>query len=203
MDSIKHNLNFFRFINPHRVSLADIDTDIQSNRRNEVINYLASRDDIYFSEIITFNTLKLKGSIKELGRGMGMDKDLLNEIAGMAEDPELQPKLRELYPDLFRYADIMVGCIVSMGSHPSGFIVSPVPLDENIGLLWTKDSAHPVSQLNMKEVDSLNYVKLDLLGLDNVWLIADTCELAGIPYAQPYNTDLTDEKYGNHSVGIH
>lgn len=194
MDSIKHNLNFFRFINPHRVSLADIDTDIQSNRRHEVIDYLASRDDIYFSEIITFNTLKLKGSIKELGRGMGMDKDLLNEIAGMAEDPELQPKLREIYPDLFRYADIMVGCIVSMGSHPSGFLVSPVPLDENIGLLWTKDSAHPVSQLNMKEVDSLNYVKLDLLGLDNIWLIADTCELAGIPYAQPHNTDLNDEK---------
>lgn len=206
MDSIKHNLNFFRFINPHRISLADIDTDIQSNRRHEVIEYLSSREDIHFAEIITFNTLKLKGAIKEVGRGLNIDKDLREEIASVAEDENIQPKLREAYPELFKYADLMVGCIVSMGSHPSGFIVSPEPLNENVGLLWTKDSKHAVSQLNMKEVDSLNYVKLDLLGLDNVWLIAETCELAGIPYLQPHNTDLTDEKIwesiGQDTLGV-
>ena len=46
----------------------------------------------------------------------------------------------------------------------------------------------------MKEIDSLNYVKLDLLKLDTIELIADTCKLANIPMITPDNIDITDVK---------
>jgi DNA polymerase-3 subunit alpha len=46
----------------------------------------------------------------------------------------------------------------------------------------------------MKEIDSLNFVKLDVLGLDCVGLINDTCDLVGIDRLTPDNVDLTDIK---------
>ena len=47
--------------------------------------------------------------------------------------------------------------------------------------------------LNMKEIDSLNYVKLDILGLDNIQIINETCKLAGIERLTPQNIDDNDE----------
>ena len=55
-------------------------------------------------------------------------------------------------------------------------------------------SPYPVSMLNMKELDALMYVKLDILGLDNIGLINDTCKLLGIERLTPDNTNLNDEK---------
>ena len=204
MDSVKHKLNFFRFLNPARISLADIDVDYRSDRRNEVIDYVSTIEGIYFSEIVTFNTMKTKGAIKEVARALHIPIWEANDIADNYEENESH--YRSKYEELFYYVDILQGSIVSMGTHPSGYVVSPIPLDENIGTLWTKESGHAVSQLNMKELDSLNYVKFDLLGLDNVWLIADTCKLAGIPELTPDTVDLEDEKVwrsmANDTLGV-
>ena len=75
-----------------------------------------------------------------------------------------EERLRKEYPEVFEYADIIKGTIVSIGTHPCGVVVSPIPLDENMGLLTLTTCEHPVTMLNMKEIDSLNYVKLDVLG---------------------------------------
>ena len=67
--------------------------------------------------------------------------------------------MREEYPDVFEYVDIINGTIVSIGTHPCGTLVSSIPLDENIGLLTLSTNDYPVTMLNMKEVDSQNFVK--------------------------------------------
>ncbi|WP_223879770.1 DNA polymerase III subunit alpha [Paenibacillus spiritus] len=198
MDSIKHKLNFFRFLNPERISLADIDQDWPPSKRQDVIDYVATIPGIHFSEIITFNTVALKGAIREVGRALNMDLSVVDEIAKAVfknddRKDDIDSRYREKYPELFKFVDLVQGVIVSIGSHPSGYVVSPIELDDNIGLCYTKESKYPVSQINMKELDGLNYVKLDILGLDNNEIINETCKLAGIERLVPDNMDVNDE----------
>ncbi|MFB5758896.1 DNA polymerase III subunit alpha [Paenibacillus medicaginis] len=202
MDSIKHNLNFFRFLNPERISLADIDIDFAPTQRQRVIDYVASIPGIYFSEIITFNTVALKGAIREVGRALDMDLDLVDSIAkSVFKDDKkkdvISSEYRDRHPELFKYVDLIKGVIVSIGSHPSGFVVSPIPLDESVGLCYTKESKYAVSQVNMKELDSCNFVKLDILGLDNIEIINETCKLAGIERLVPDNMDVNNDDVWN------
>ena len=198
MDSKKFGLNFFRFMNPDRVTNADIDTDYSSEDRDTVKEFIL-RDHmdiptIKSAEIITFNTIKMKGAIKDIGRALGMSIAETQRISDATDGEEISDEYREKYPELFKYVDIVTGVIVSIGSHPSGVLVSDRNIDEEIGLCSLSTSDYPVSMLNMKELDDQMYVKLDILGLDNVGVINDTCKLAGIERITPDNIPLDDEE---------
>lgn len=217
MDSIKHNLFFFRFLNPHRQTLADIDTDIDSRKRHLAIKHVSEIEGIYFSEIITFNTSKVKNSIKEMGRALNMPLDLVKDLANECDEfvqnlknndeakfkqyednyLSLMTGLKDKFPELHFYASMLEGTVVSLGTHPSGYLVSPIPLDENVGTLYSKTSKYPISQINMKELEELNYLKLDLLGLDNMGIIHDACKYAGIEELVPDNIDVNDMEVWN------
>lgn len=227
MDSIKHNLNFERFMNKERVSLADVDTDWSPTERDIVKKYIYEKEGLYCADIITFNTVADKGSIRDVCRAIytkevpmwvkeKYDKEckaygkptdetaklrnrfafgdylkIADEICSKLDLEE--ERLRKEYPEVFEYADIINGTVVSIGTHPCGVVVSPIPLDENMGLLTLTTCENPVTMLNMKEIDSLNYVKLDVLGLDNIELINKTCDLAGIPRLTPDNVPDEEE----------
>lgn len=240
VDSVKLNLNFERFMNKERVSLADIDTDWLSEDRKIVKEYLYSKAGLYCCDIVTFNTIALKGAIKDVCRGLYRDLDprsklspkwqkiydeywkaaealngqgteltmpedlkeeidrvsggnhikIAEEIIELAEIDE--EAARKKYPKVFKYVDLVNGCVVSVGNHPAGCVVSPVPVDEWFGTFTSSTDEYPISMLNMKEIDSLNFVKLDILGLDNIGLIYKACDLAGIPFLTPDNTPPDD-----------
>ena len=68
-----------------------------------------------------------------------------------------------------------------------------MPLDTNMGLLTVATSDNPVSMIAKNEVEGLFYVKLDILGLDNVGIINEACKLANIERLTPDNVP-DDEK---------
>ena len=191
MDSIKHGLNFERFMNTERVSLSDIDTDFPPSRINEVKQYIFNKHGLYCSDIVTFNTIALKGAIRDVGRALEMPLDEVGQICNTVEQDE--NKYRAKYPELFKYVDIVNGCVVSVGNHPCGLVVSPHSIDDRMGLFTTSTDDVPISQINMKEVDLQNYVKLDLLKLDTIELINEACKLAGIERLTPDNVDINDK----------
>lgn len=192
MDSIKHNLNFDRFMNTERVSLSDIDTDFPPSRINEVKQYIFNKHGLYCSDIVTFNTIALKGAIRDVGRALEIP---LSEVSDICNKIELDESgCRKNYPELFKYVDIVNGCVVSVGNHPCGLVVSPVSIDDKMGLFTTSTDDVPISQINMKEIDLQNYVKLDLLKLDTIELINETCKLANIERLTPDNIDVQDEE---------
>lgn len=254
IDSVKFNLNFERFMNTERVSLADVDTDWYSEDRKTVKDYLYSKKGLYCCDIVTFNTIALKGAIRDIIRGLyninveklDIPKDLNDRIkkweksieghdardmnVEMPEDikkdfnkcydkgatykeipydymdftnklidlvNEDEEAARKKYQRIFKYVDLVNGVVTSVGNHPAGCVVSPYPVDEWFGTFTSATNEYPISLLNMKEIDSLNFVKLDILGLDNVGLIYKTCDLAGIPYATPDNIPPDDEKVWN------
>lgn len=192
MDSIKHNLIFERFMNPDRVSLCDIDTDLPPSKRDLVKDYIYQKEGLYCADIITFNTIALKGAIRDVGRALEIPLEEVNAISKNVEYKERE--LRAKYPELFKYVDLLNGVIVSVGTHPAGLVVSPFPLEDTVGTCTLSTTKYPVTQLNMKEIDSLNFVKLDLLGLDNVEIIDETCKLANISSPTPDDIDTNDEK---------
>ena len=196
IDSVKYNLNFERFMNRERVSLADVDTDWLSEDRKAVKDYLYGKEGLYCCDIVTFNTIALKGAIQDVGRALEMPLQEVREISDQVDvvgGKQIAPEsLRNKYKKLFKYADLVNGVVVSVGNHPAGCVVSPFPVDEWFGTFTTSTDEYPVSLLNMKEIDSLNFVKLDILGLDNIGLIYKTCDAAGIPFATPDNIPPDD-----------
>ena len=201
MDSMKFGLNFFRFMNPSRVTNADIDTDYAGKDRDKVKQFLLrdklNLNNIRSAEIITFNTIALKGAVRDVCRALYKDKtgvnyiQLSNEISKGLDVHE--DEMRKKYKEVFEYVDIINGTIVSIGTHPSGVLISDLPIDETVGLCSISSSDYPVSMLNMKELDDQMYVKLDILGLDNIGVINDTCKKLGIERLTPDNVDLEDE----------
>ena len=197
VDSIKYNLNFERFMNQERISLADVDSDWYKGDRWRVRDYLYKKEGLYCCDIITFNTIAMKGAIKDVGRALGMTLDETQAISNAVEQDEkkkdfIPDSYREKYPLLFQYVDIVTGTIVSIGNHPAGLVVSPHNVDRAFGTFYSSTNENPISQINMKEVDMLNYVKLDVLGLDCVGLINQTCEFANIPRLTPDNMKFDD-----------
>ncbi len=194
------------FMNPSRVTNADIDTDY-SGKDRDTVKYFLLHDkmnlpNIRSAEIITFNTIAMKGAVRDVCRALYKDRTdvnyitVANTICAEVDQQENEwvasEKIRKEYPEVFKYVDIVNGTIVSIGTHPSGVLISDLPIDKTVGLCSISTSDYPVSMINMKELDDLMYVKLDILGLDNIGVINDTCKMLGIERLTPDNTDLDD-----------
>ena len=196
VDSIKFGLNFERFMNTERVSLADVDTDWYKEDRWKVREYLFKKEGLHCCNIITFNTIKMRGAIKDVGRALGMTPEQTQSICNTVQEEDkkefVPDHIRKQYQKLFEYVDIVVGTITSLGRHAAGLVVAPHDIDSKFGTLYISSDDKPISQINMKEIDSLNYVKLDVLGLDCVGLIYKTCKAAGIDFLTPDNMDFDD-----------
>ena len=197
VDSLKYNLNFERFLNPERVSLADIDSDYEPSKRALVKDYLYNKKGLYCAEIITFNTIQEKGALKDVGGALGYDFELMNEISKNIDNEDSKIEYEKKYPELFKYAKILEGVITSVGSHPAATLVSPIPLEGVCGTFTSKTCEYPITQINMKEVDKMNFVKLDILGLETIEIINDVCEMVGIDFLTPQNFNPEDENIYN------
>lgn len=198
VDSVKYDLNFSRFMNPERQSLADVDTDIFADDRYKVREYFFNRDDVFCCNIVTFNTIKMRGAIKDVARAFKMPVDEAQSICNTVYEDEnknenVPDEIRQKYKELFFYVDIVVGTIVSLGRHAAGIVVAPNDIRYDFGTLTIDSDPRPVSQIDMHEIDSLNYVKMDLLGLNAVGLINRACDLIGIPNLTPDIVDFSDE----------
>lgn len=125
-------------------------------------------------------------------------KDLEELRSKLEYDEKSLKDLKEKqYPKLFYYFDGLVGTAISQSMHPAGIIVSPVTLPDNYGTFWSKDGKRILS-INMEEIHEVSLVKYDLLGLKNIEIIKDTCELAHIPYPKSHTVNWNDEKVWAH-----
>ena len=194
VNSIKFGMNFFRFINPNRVSLMDIDSDWFDEDKEWVQHFLLEDDKFNASYIVTYNTIAFKGAVRDVGRAFDMPNNIIDDISNNADDEVIITKYRDEYKNFFKYVDMLMGTVVSFGSHPAGILVSDRDIAREVGTITLATSDYPVSCCGMKEVDSCNWVKLDCLGLANIGVINKCCEMIGIERLTPDNVDLEDEK---------
>ncbi|MFI2856963.1 PHP domain-containing protein [Paenibacillus sp. JSM ZJ436] len=212
IDSIKYELPFFRFLNPSRVSLADVDIDMSGKRRDEVKDFLYNYPGINGSAIITYQTFQWKGATKAIGRGLEIPLSIVDMISKDIEEVEEEDdngetktittfhnkeKWMKEYPELMELVEEAIGLIENVSVHACGFVVSDRNLDEELGTFRTDKSKWPISQNNMKAVDASNFVKMDLLVVDNVQMVEDVCGLAGVGKLENDGIDFEDENVWN------
>ena len=117
----------------------------------------------------------------------------LDNIANIKKEYEENPDdTRKKYPDLFYYFDGLVNTAISQSMHPAGIVVAPLTLPDNYGTFW--QDGKRIMCINMEEIHEVSLVKYDLLGLKNVEIIKDCCEMVGIPYPRAHIINWEDDK---------
>ena len=99
---------------------------------------------------------------------------------------------KKQYPDVFYYFDGILGTPMSQSVHAAGIVVSPITLADHYGVFW-KDG-ELVLNIDMEEIHEVSLVKFDLLILNNIGIIQNTCQMAGIPYPKTHELDWNDQR---------
>lgn len=192
VDPLRFDLLFERFLNPARVSMPDIDTDLCYRRRGEVIEYLARKygsDQV--AQIITFGTLAARAVIRDVGRVTNMPLREVDRIAKMVpvgpgvtlkKTMEGFREFRDLYD-----SDTTVHCLIdhcldlegisrNSGTHAAGVVICSKPVEEYVPIQLTQDGFIQ-TQYEKDQVEQLGLLKMDLLGLRNLTVIHDALEM--------------------------
>lgn len=191
VDPIVWNTVFSRFCNEHRTEIGDIDIDIAPSQRHLVYEHIIDEFGIdKTAYILAIGTISDKGTIDEIGRALNYP---LDEVAQIKKEYEVDPDATKAkYKELFYYFDGLVNTAISQSMHPAGIVVAPLTLPDNYGTFW--QDGKRIMSINMEEIHEVSLVKYDLLGLKNVEIIKDCCELAGIPYPKSHMVNWDDAK---------
>ncbi|MGI5927770.1 MAG: hypothetical protein ACOX8A_11445, partial [Thermacetogeniaceae bacterium] len=205
VDPVKWGCVFSRFANEHRKEIGDIDIDVSPDQRELVYNYIIERVGIDKSAfIMTVGTIVDKGTIDEIGRGLHdvwMEKNPgskkedspynLKRIEQIKKEFSVNPEeTKKKYPEIFYYYDGLIGTAVSQSVHAAGIVASPVSLPDNYGTFWQEGKR--IMSINMEEIHEVSLVKYDILGLNTLQIMRDTCKYAGIPYPRAHELNWED-----------
>lgn len=195
VDPFYFRLPFERFLNPMRPSAPDIDLDFADTRRDEVIAYVTEkygRDKV--AQIITFGTMEARGSVRDVGRALGMPYSGPDRIAKMippgwqghamtiesalSQSLDLK-KAYESEADTKRLLDLskkMEGVARHASVHAAGVVIADKPLTEYTPLQRETNGDKVVTQYDMYTVgeDGVGLLKMDFLGLRNLTIIEET-----------------------------
>ncbi|MEQ9125814.1 MAG: DNA polymerase III subunit alpha, partial [Alphaproteobacteria bacterium] len=195
LDPLRFGLLFERFLNPERVSMPDFDIDFCQDRRDEVISHVQSkygRDKV--AQIITFGKLQARAVLRDVGRVFGMPYGQVDRICKLvpnnpanpvtlAQAIEGEPALQEMrrtdeqIQALLDTALKLEGLYRNTSTHAAGVVIGDRPLDQLVPLYRDPRSDMPVTQFNMKWVETAGLVKFDFLGLKTLTVITDAVKL--------------------------
>jgi len=198
LDPLKYNLLFERFLNPERISMPDIDTDVSDKGRDELLKYISGKyGSDHVAQIITFGRMKGRQSVKDVGRALGMTYELMNDTAKLIpataksinEALATTPDFKERYDNdpsvhnIVNTAMNIEGLARHTSQHAAGVVITPVPItdvvpvkristgqDDNSGV------SQIVTQFTMEPVEKLGLVKMDFLGLQTLSIIQEALE---------------------------
>src|SRR3569833_2947026 len=188
IDPLQYDLLFERFLNPARISMPDMDIDIQDSRRDEVINYCVEkygRDRV--ANIVTFGRMAARNSVRDVARVLEVPYADAVRLAKMIPPPiqgrhtplathlqqvsELKAELgNEQSSRVFELAIKLEGTIRSHGVHAAGVVIAPDDI-VNYTPLEMAQKGVVATQYSMGPIEELWLLKMDFLGLSNLTII--------------------------------
>ena len=221
IDPIKYGLYFERFIDVGAIDLLkdgtitkkelkipDFDVDFSPNDREKVVQYVINKygEDNVVS-LGQFQYLWAKGSIKDIGRVLGIPFEITNEITKNLDGETIEEALasgvldnyKDEYPQLFEYASKLSGLPKSFGVHPCGKCITIKKAEYYNAIEWNDGNKTWVLEGDMHSADDLGLVKADFLGLRTLDVIYDTLEMIGkdYDYIAPHKLNMNDPKVWN------
>lgn len=190
INPLRENTRTFRwrFLNPERVSVLDVDFDIEGGRRAQVLNAFRK----YYGEdrvanVATFRTEKSKSAILTAARGLKIDVDIAQYIASLIpadrgllrtlsqcyngdEENDYKPIKQFIiemnnYPELWNVAQKIEGLICGSGVHAGGVIFVDEPFTESTALMRAPDGTI-CTQFELHDCEDVSLIKYDALSVE-------------------------------------
>lgn len=191
MDALRETTKCFpwRFLNPKRESVLDIDTDIEGGRRAQVLaHFRRVYGEDRVANVATFRTETTKSAILTAARGLEIDVDVAQYIAGLV--PADRGKIRSLsqcfygdeeqgwppvkqfviemtdnYPELWEVAKKIENLVCGSGLHAGGVIFVDEPFTESTALMRAPDGTI-CTQFDLHDAEDVSLIKIDLLSVE-------------------------------------
>lgn len=190
LDPLKLDLLFERFLNPERINMPDFDVDFCQENRYKTIEYVQNKYGFdHVAQIITYGKLQSKAVIRDVARVLQMPYSQADRISKMIPPPVqgVQPSLKESLeqvpeleemrqndPQINKLFDIAMkleGLYRHTGVHAAGVVIGDRPLDQLVPLYKDPKADMPVTQYDMKYIESTGLIKFDFLGLKTLTTI--------------------------------
>lgn len=185
IDPLKYDLLFERFLNPERVSMPDIDTDLPDIYREDVINYVREKyGDKKVAGIVTFSTMSAKQVLRDVARVLKIPNYKIDRLNSFIP-PMGKERLDYYYQhdrlfkseidndkdlkETYLIASRLEGFPRQIGTHAAGIVMCQKNLDEVLPL--TKSDDMYLTSYSMNYLEELGLLKMDFLGIKNLTLI--------------------------------
>lgn len=186
VDPVSEGLHFERFVHSLRSEPPDIDLDIASNRRDELIDWtFAHFGADRVGMIASHQTLQRRGAYRAGLLALGMKPRLVEQFAHAIPDEELElPSPIATLPEPFRGAAPLLERLISkphhLSVHPGGVVITNGPIHDYAPLERAPKGVL-VTQHDADSVERLGLLKIDLLGNRSLAELDEACAAAGLP----------------------
>ncbi|MFA9480165.1 DNA polymerase III subunit alpha [Phycisphaerales bacterium AB-hyl4] len=182
---VKYGLLFERFTDPDRSEYPDIDIDICQDGRGQIIEYVREKYG-YVAQIITFNVLKAKAAIRDVGRVLDVPLSEVDKVCKLVGDGlgttidkalDQEPDLKKLYGDSVQHramidtARRLEGLARHAGVHACALVMATQPLENIVPLYQPAGTDQLVTQWDGPTCEKVGLLKMDFLGLRTLSII--------------------------------
>ena len=178
IDPVRSGLLFERFISAERREPPDIDVDFESERREEVIQWVYGRYGRDRAALCaTVMRFRARGAVRDVGKVMGLTEDVTGSLAsqvwGWSDDGVAEAHAAELNLNLsdrrlrltLALARTLIGFPRQLGTHPGGFVLTHDRLDDLVPIEPASMVDRQVIEWDKDDIDALKFMKVDVLGL--------------------------------------
>lgn len=203
LNPLKYGLLFERFLNPDRKTLPDLDIDFADTGRERVIDYVKEKyGNDRVGQIATFQTLKARAAIRDVGRVLDVPLSTVDKIAKMIpfdttiyRAQEDVSELKEIYNSDDRIRQMLdiarkiEGCKRQPGVHAAGVVIAKDDLSNFVPRGVSSDN-RTVTQYEGDDLVELGLLKMDFLGLRALTIIE--CALYNVKEQKGIELDINN-----------
>lgn len=201
IDPIKYGLIFERFLNPERVGLPDIDTDV--GNRDAIIDYLVDKyGEERVCQIINYSYITPTVAITDVGKILGFPYNQMQKLSQkfafdkwddcMKANPNLLADNPQ-YADLFDIAKHLSGRVKTVSIHAGGVGIVDTTINDYMPMKIGTKGEH-VIQVDKHYVEDIGIVKFDLLGVATLNLVK---EIKDDLHLDPWDYDINNPEFEN------
>ena len=201
IDPIKYGLIFERFLNPERVGLPDIDTDV--GNRDAIIDYLVDKyGEERVCQIINYSYITPTVAITDVGKILGFPYNQMQKLSQkftfdkwddcMKANPKLLADNPQ-YADLFDIAKHLSGRVKTVSIHAGGVGIVDTTINDYMPMKIGTKGEH-VIQVDKHYVEDIGIVKFDLLGVATLNLVK---EIKDDLHLDPWDYDINNPEFEN------
>lgn len=207
VDPIIFGLDYKRFIREDKKQLPDIDVDFETDRRNEVIEYMVNKYKGHAVQIASYGMYKVDNLVNDVVKLYDeMEKEDIKNIKKLVNEHKDSEKMVDIeklksnslakkynakYNGIIDNFCFLYNKVKYIGTHAAGVAVSKLPIYYYTAVRYDKKSNKYFSSYNLVDLERIGIIKYDMLGLNTLNSLKDYAEKSGV---KPDILDMIKDK---------